>query len=641
MHWVTPELKAILIENGTRFFAAKKSDREEVVVDIVEKLKAAKEGLSGTASILSLNSQVKTWYNNEIARFRQPQETKESSTKIKVKRWDAKALARDRNKEHYDEIKEGLSAAGTEWNELHRRTMEKIWDELDADEQEKCFNIAKSRNSRDLKEGEKCQLASTHADEEIAAFVRKMHNIYGARMVCLTSWIDDKGHAQTSVHETSASPKFSQQFPNWKTQKGMVNAFLEYSESFKDADESDEDEADQLEKKAKYPWAHIDFYGDDDDLDERLHNYPILPKVPKGTAGEWIGGCKIVIRAFVKAVHQLETGSSTVPWSSMATPEGAHQLIVTKYLPAGLGLKDPSRMVKTEVKAYYKLWMARQDAGKKPLVFKVEEAKEKGQKIEPDNELAEKDKQNSKSAAASESQRPPTKKKAKTAKDTNDSAGKSKSGGSKPPAPRPVLKPAARVEVLLKLSTFGPYQSLVQQMLKAATSMTAPIQKKRTPAWASWAIQAVEVGKDFFNPENDAAYLSNWKAVLRWMAGNPHIPAAECSFHHTEACDILLVIGLTLRECKICSEAEPDTPLHEVPFNFRDFEQVQEAVQNMLSALGPKKAVKWGVSPVVHRAIESAWRKVCLEVGLAEEDIQSFGGSWKVFAKVTQEQIAL
>jgi hypothetical protein len=35
--------------------------------------------------------------------------------------------------------------------------MEKIWDELDADEQEKCFNIAKSRNSGDLKEGEKRQ----------------------------------------------------------------------------------------------------------------------------------------------------------------------------------------------------------------------------------------------------------------------------------------------------------------------------------------------------------------------------------------------------------------------------------------------------------------------------------------------------
>jgi hypothetical protein len=76
----------------------------------------------------------------------------------------------------------------------------------------------------------------------------------------------------------------------------------------------------------------------------------------------------------------------------------------------------------------------------------------------------------------------------------------------------------------------------------------------------------VEVGKDFFNPENDVAYSSNWKAVLRWMAGNPHIPAAECSFHHTEACDILLVIGLTLREYKICSEAEPDTPLYETTY---------------------------------------------------------------------------
>ncbi|KAJ7939657.1 hypothetical protein B0H13DRAFT_1850426 [Mycena leptocephala] len=213
MRWVTPELKAILIENGSRFFAGKKSDREEVLNSPVLALTGVKQGVKQLdpqgfkmlvgytlgQEVPDLLHPVKRWYNNEIARFRQPQETKESSTKIKVERWDAKAVARDRNEERYDEIKQGLSAAGTEWNKLHRRTMEKIWDELDADEQEKCFNIAKRRS-----QGRREASVSIADYEEIAAFVRKMNNIYGARMVCLASWIDDKGHTQTSVYVSTA-----------------------------------------------------------------------------------------------------------------------------------------------------------------------------------------------------------------------------------------------------------------------------------------------------------------------------------------------------------------------------------------------------------------------------------------------------
>ncbi|KAJ6610813.1 hypothetical protein B0H10DRAFT_2224639 [Mycena sp. CBHHK59/15] len=88
---------------------------------------------------------------------------------------------------------------------------------------------------------------------------------------------------------------------------------------------------------------------------------------------EWIGGAKIMIRAFVKEVLKLATGSSSPPWTAMATPEGARSLIAEKYLPVGVGLKDPSRMVKTEVEAIYKLWIDRQKKSKKPLAFKVEE----------------------------------------------------------------------------------------------------------------------------------------------------------------------------------------------------------------------------------------------------------------------------
>ncbi|KAJ7883898.1 hypothetical protein B0H14DRAFT_3857237 [Mycena olivaceomarginata] len=230
--------------------------------------------------------------------------------------------------------------------------MAQLWDELDDEEREECESTAKARNSGTVDEMEKRKLASAHADKEISVFTKKMFDLYG--------------QAQTSVHKTAVSPKFSQQFPNWKTKKGVANAFLEYSEFFADGDSGDEDDEDGPHKIAKYPWAQIDFYRDEEDVDEPLRKYPILPQVPAASkAHEWIGGAKMVIRAFVKAVHELQVGSHIVPWSSMATPEGARALIDSKYLVKNLGLKDPSRMVKSEVEAYYKHWISRQDDGKR------------------------------------------------------------------------------------------------------------------------------------------------------------------------------------------------------------------------------------------------------------------------------------
>ncbi|KAJ6556081.1 hypothetical protein B0H19DRAFT_1071214 [Mycena capillaripes] len=625
--------------NGVKFFAAKGSDRDDVVDDIVKELRAVKDDLSET-----LHSQVKTWYNNEIAQFRDPKLAKESSTKVKVKRYDAKSIAREENEERYNEIKEDL-AGGTEWNLLHRATISKLWDELGDDEKDACAKAAQARNSGNLKEVDKRKLASAHANAEMASFVKNMYNIYGVRMVCLSSWTDLAGHAQTSVHETSISPKFSQQFPNWKTKKGVVNAFLEYSESFEDGDLSDDDEEGQTTttKQAKYPWAQLDFNRDDDDVDDALRNYPILPVIPRDKkAGEWIGGGKIMIRAFVKEVHKLQTGSSTVPWSAMATSEGARALILSKCLPDGLGLRDPSRMTKAEVEAYYKLWITRQDEGKKALVFKEDEAKEKREEdralrvaalkkrayieIDGDSDGVEENPAKSKLSGETESDNSGGRKKKK--KQDN----KQKANDPTRPRARPALKLAAKKDILVNLSLFEPYQSLVEQMLKQATNPTAPVQKIKTPAWASWAVDGVHVGPDFFDASNTTGHLSNWKAVLLWTGENPHVPSNESSFHHTEACDVLLIIGLMLRECKACAEAEPDSPMADVPFDFKDLEEVHITIGSMLTAVTPKKP-KWGVSQATYRAIDSSWRKICLEVGLAEEDVQKFGDDWKRFGE--------
>jgi hypothetical protein len=148
-----------------------------------------------------------------------------------------------------------------------------------------------------------------------------MYEKYGVRMLCFASWTNPNGKAQTSVyvfylclsrfyndldrHETtSVSPKFSQQFPRWKTMKGLPSAFMDYAELFQDStgeESSDEDEETKAANKSKYPWAVLGKVPEE--LPDGVEEYPLLPDIPKGTGQEWIGGGKIVIRQFVTAVY--------------------------------------------------------------------------------------------------------------------------------------------------------------------------------------------------------------------------------------------------------------------------------------------------------------------------------------------------
>jgi hypothetical protein len=59
----------------------------------------------------------------------------------------------------------------------------------------------------------------------------------------------------------------------------------------------------------------------------------------------------------------------------MATHDGARELNDGRFLPLGVGLRDPSRMRKEEVEKICKLWMHCQGESKIPLQFKVAEAK--------------------------------------------------------------------------------------------------------------------------------------------------------------------------------------------------------------------------------------------------------------------------
>jgi hypothetical protein len=109
------------------------------------------------------------------------------------------------------------------------------------------------------------------------------------------------------------------------------------------------------------------------------------------------------------------------------------------------------------------------------------------------------------------------------------------------------------------------------------------------------------------------------------MASNPHIPTNESTPSHVQVSEILLIIGL------LCATADPDSLLHNVPFEISDLEKVETGITNMLSEA--KSLRKFGVSQTIHRGIENSWKKVCLEVGFAECDINAFGEDWRAFVE--------
>ncbi|KAF7349652.1 hypothetical protein MSAN_01691600 [Mycena sanguinolenta] len=551
---------------------------------------------SGHFLTFLLPAKVKVWYNNNIALFRSvnDQTTKGFTGKVKLKRWDAKSVAREDHQERYDEIKKKLQEEGVEWNVLHRQTMAKLWEELDANEQQECEAKAVSRNTGIVKEDDKRKLAHIHADKEVIAFVKKMHDTFGVRILCFAAWTNPDGKAETSVHETTmASPRFSQQFPRWKTMKALPRAFMDYSELFADSvgEESDEgEEKPQNLNKAKYPWAVLDSVHAEDG--DETPEYPILPEIPKGTGQEWVGGAKILIHEFVKTVYRIDTGSSLPPWGAMATPDGAWELIKDSYLPKDRGLRDPSRMVKAEVNDLYMHWFKRQEDGKTPLKFKVAEAKKKQEEDRQVKLQALKRKKQDYIEVEEENE---------THSDDN--------GLAKTPPKKKTKK-----------SSFS------------KSNPASKAQKQHSPIWSSWEIEDVDIGPEFFDVENNSGHLSNWQAVVEWMGQNPHIATNGSDLSHTQVSEVLLVIGLTHRVAKACATADPDSPWHKVPFEISDLEKIEVAISNML--MQAKSLRKFGVSTHIHCGIENSWKKVCLEVGLADTDINAFGKGWKAFVEV-------
>ncbi|KAJ7769286.1 hypothetical protein B0H16DRAFT_1452491 [Mycena metata] len=189
------------------------------------------------------------------------------------------------------------------------------------------------------------------------------------------------------------------------------------------------------------------------------------------------------------------------------------------------------------------------------------------------------------------------------AKNPNNNSGQSTgAGGSAPaksrPRPRPLLTAERREGRLLHLSNFGPYRSLVFDLLRLSpeSSATTTTVKTSRPTWLTWEIKDVQIGADFFDKKNQAGYLPNWQAV---------------------ASDILLIIGLTYYAGKQVAEAEPEDPVYVFPFEVSDLEKVEGTIKSMLAQT--KKLFKFGVS--MYRSIDKDWKKVCLKSGKAPQSL--------------------
>ncbi|KAJ7231587.1 hypothetical protein B0H12DRAFT_1077124 [Mycena haematopus] len=199
------------------------------------------------------------------------------------------------------------------------------------------------------------------------------------------------------------------------------------------------------------------------------------------------------------------------------------------------------------------------------------------------------------------------------------------------PVPRPIPSSEVREGRLRALTTFWPFQSLVQELLTKDTPGVTRSPKSLLPKWSSWDEANTYIGPDFFDTQNNDGHLSNWQAVLEWMKGNPHIPTNDSPLSHIQLSEILLVVGLTHRAAYICATAEEGSPLYIVAFEVSDLEKIEDTIKNML--VEAKSLRKFGVGANIHRGIENGWKKTCLEVGLAERDISAFGEEWKTFVE--------
>jgi hypothetical protein len=99
-----------------------------------------------------VKEKVRIWYNNSSGAFRTEGVEKASSGKVKMKRHDAKSVARDMHSDRYAEIKKRLSEEGVIWNEIHRRIMAELWEELSEEDQLECREKAHALNTGDVSE---------------------------------------------------------------------------------------------------------------------------------------------------------------------------------------------------------------------------------------------------------------------------------------------------------------------------------------------------------------------------------------------------------------------------------------------------------------------------------------------------------
>ncbi|KAJ7175595.1 hypothetical protein C8R46DRAFT_1030635 [Mycena filopes] len=183
---------------------------------------------------------------------------------------------------------------------------------------------------------------------------------------------------------------------------------------------------------------------------------------------------------------------------------------------------------------------------------------------------------------------------------------------------------------------FGPYTSLVLDVLRLSVSQGGTTQNNKTtlPTWFNWTNEII-ISDHFFDLQNKKGFLPNWQAVLEWMHGNPHISDDGSPLSHAQASDILLIVGITHYVTKTVAEAKPSSPFHDLPFEVSDLDKVEAAIKSMLAHT--KKLFKIGVA--LHGAVDTNWKKVCLEVRLAETDIKVFGNNWRMEVYATLDSV--
>ncbi|THH15730.1 hypothetical protein EW146_g4795 [Bondarzewia mesenterica] len=245
-----------------------------------------------------------------------------------------------------------------EYISYYQEALTAIKAEMSAGDLKKYDELADKWNATTLPAEVQRDQAEKHCVKYIKEFARQMYRQLGMRVFVLHAAENVNGRivfAQHDYNEENGSISFTKTQTDWESENIMQEWGAYTAKAFGQADaDADTDQADTGNKKGKKPLLELAFTDDSRVMLLEMSDFRPVTKLTE--------------------IYSLSTGQasanakSTVPWSDLK--EHRDDYMDEQYLPDGYLMKEPSKMVRTDVVQLINHWKARQAEDEELVVFK-------------------------------------------------------------------------------------------------------------------------------------------------------------------------------------------------------------------------------------------------------------------------------